>query len=308
MAHHDESEKAPTDQYEFGDPTTRYPNIHPEVQQQPEPGLQSLMTPTPDLGETSYRGTGRLAGRKALITGADSGIGAAVAIAFAREGADVTLSYLPEEEPDARHVIEQIEAAGRRAVAVPGDLMDPEHCRSLVQQAVDGMGGLDAIVNVAGKQVWQKSILDITDEQFDQTFKTNVYAPFWIIKAALPHLKPGSTIVNTASLEAYVPAPDRLDYATTKGAINNFSKGLAQQLVSQGIRVNVVAPGPTWSVLQVTGGVDPETLPEFGSSESPMGRAGQPAEIAPAYVFLTSAESSFVAGDTLNVNGGMVTP
>ncbi|MGA1811195.1 SDR family oxidoreductase [Frondihabitans sp. 4ASC-45] len=308
MAHHDESEKAPADQYEFGDPTTRYPNIHPEVQQQPEPGLQSQMTPTPDLGETSYRGTGRLAGRKALITGADSGIGAAVAIAFAREGADVTLSYLPEEEPDARHVIEQIEAAGRRAVAVPGDLMDPEHCRSLVQQAVDGMGGLDAIVNVAGKQVWQKSILDITDEQFDQTFKTNVYAPFWIIKAALPHLKPGSTIVNTASLEAYVPAPDRLDYATTKGAINNFSKGLAQQLVSQGIRVNVVAPGPTWSVLQVTGGVDPETLPEFGSSESPMGRAGQPAEIAPAYVFLTSAESSFVAGDTLNVNGGMVTP
>lgn len=308
MAHHDESEKALTDQYEFGDPTTRYPNIHPEVQQQPEPGLQSQMTPTPDLGETSYRGTGRLTGRKALITGADSGIGAAVAIAFAREGADVTLSYLPEEEPDARHVIEQIEAAGRRAVAVPGDLMDPEHCRSLVQQAVDGMGGLDAIVNVAGKQVWQKSILDITDEQFDQTFKTNVYAPFWIIKAALPHLKPGSTIVNTASLEAYVPAPDRLDYATTKGAINNFSKGLAQQLVSQGIRVNVVAPGPTWSVLQVTGGVDPETLPEFGSSESPMGRAGQPAEIAPAYVFLTSAESSFVAGDTLNVNGGMVTP
>ncbi|RPE78516.1 MULTISPECIES: SDR family oxidoreductase [unclassified Frondihabitans] len=308
MAHHDESEKAPADQYEFGDPTTRYPNIHPEVQQQPEPGLQSQMTPTPDLGETSYRGTGRLAGRKALITGADSGIGAAVAIAFAREGADVTLSYLPEEEPDARHVIEQIEAAGRRAVAVPGDLMDPEHCRSLVQQAVDGMGGLDAIVNVAGKQVWQKSILDITEEQFDQTFKTNVYAPFWIIKAALPHLKPGSTIVNTASLEAYVPAPDRLDYATTKGAINNFSKGLAQQLVSQGIRVNVVAPGPTWSVLQVTGGVDPETLPEFGSSESPMGRAGQPAEIAPAYVFLTSAESSFVAGDTLNVNGGMVTP
>lgn len=308
MAHHDESEKAPTDQYEFGDPTTRYPNIHPEVQQQPEPGLQSQMTPTPDLGETSYRGTGRLTGRKALITGADSGIGAAVAIAFAREGADVTLSYLPEEEPDARHVIEHIEAAGRRAVAVPGDLMDPEHCRSLVQQAVDGMGGLDAIVNVAGKQVWQKSILDITDEQFDQTFKTNVYAPFWIIKAALPHLKPGSTIVNTASLEAYVPAPDRLDYATTKGAINNFSKGLAQQLVSQGIRVNVVAPGPTWSVLQVTGGVDPETLPEFGSSESPMGRAGQPAEIAPAYVFLTSSESSFVAGDTLNVNGGMVTP
>lgn len=299
---------APTDQYEFGDPTTRYPRIEPPVQQQPEPGLQSEMTPVPDLGESSYRGTGRLTGRKALITGADSGIGAAVAIAFAREGADVTLSYLPEEGPDAAHVVDEIVKAGRIAVTVPGDLTDPAHCRDLVQKAVDGMGGLDAIVNVAGKQVWQQGIEDITDEQFDQTFKTNVYAPFWIIKAALPHLPAGSTIVNTASLEAYQPAPDRLDYATTKGAINNFSKGLAQQLVSKGIRVNVVAPGPTWSVLQVTGGVDPETLPEFGSSESPMGRAGQPAELAPAYVFLTSAESSFVAGETLNVNGGMVTP
>jgi NAD(P)-dependent dehydrogenase (short-subunit alcohol dehydrogenase family) len=296
------------DQYTFDDPRTRYPVISPEVQQQPEPGLQSRMTPVPDLGEETYRGTGRLTGRKALITGADSGIGAAVAIAFAREGADVTLSYLPEEEEDARHVVSLVEAAGQKAVAVPGDMTSASFCRELVQQAVDGMGGLDAIVNVAGVQVWQESIDQITDEQFDRTFKTNVYAPFWIIKAALPHLQPGSTIVNTASLEAYTPAPDRLDYATTKGAINNFSKGLAQQLVGKGIRVNVVAPGPTWSVLQVTQGVDPETLPEFGSSESPMGRAAQPAEQAPAYVFLTSAESSFVAGETLNVNGGMVTP
>ncbi|TWX37316.1 SDR family oxidoreductase [Frigoribacterium sp. ACAM 257] len=296
------------DQYTFDDPRTLYPVIRPEVQQQPEPGLQSRMTPVPDLGEDTYRGTGRLTGRRALITGADSGIGAAVAIAFAREGADVTLSYLPEEEEDARHVVSLIEAAGQKAVAVPGDLTSASFCRELVQRAVDGMGGLDAIVNVAGVQVWQESIDQITDEQFDRTFKTNVYAPFWIIKAALPHLQPGSTIVNTASLEAYTPAPDRLDYATTKGAINNFSKGLAQQLVGKGIRVNVVAPGPTWSVLQVTQGVDPETLPEFGSSESPMGRAAQPAEQAPAYVFLTSAESSFVAGETLNVNGGMVTP
>lgn len=298
----------PTDQYTFDDPRSRYPNISPEVQQQPEPGLQSRMTPTPDLGEDTYRGTGRLTGRKALITGADSGIGAAVAIAFAREGADIALSYLPEEKEDADHVIALIEAAGRRAVSLPGDITDPAFCRSLVQDAVDGLGGLDALVNVAGKQVWQKSIEDITDEQFEATFKTNVFAPFWIIKAALPHLGPGATIVNTASLEAYKPAPDRLDYATTKGAINNFSKGLAEQLISRGIRVNVVAPGPTWSVLQVTRGVDPETLPEFGSSESPIGRSGQPAEIAPAYVFLTSAESSFVAGDTLNVNGGMTTP
>jgi NAD(P)-dependent dehydrogenase (short-subunit alcohol dehydrogenase family) len=296
------------DQYTFDDPRHRYPVISPEVQQQPEPGLQSRMTPVPDLGEETYRGTGRLTGRKALITGADSGIGAAVAIAFAREGADVTLSYLPEEEDDARHVAAMIEAAGQKAVRVPGDLTSASFCRDLVQQAVDGMGGLDAIVNVAGVQVWHESIDEITDEQFDRTFKTNVYAPFWIVKAALPHLQPGSTIVNTASLEAYTPAPDRLDYATTKGAINNFSKGLAQQLISKGIRVNVVAPGPTWSVLQVTGGVDPETLPEFGSSESPIGRAAQPAEQAPAYVFLTSAESSFVAGETLNVNGGMVTP
>lgn len=296
------------DQYTFGDPRTRYPDISPEVQQQPEPGLQSRMTPVPDLGEDTYRGTGRLTGRRALITGADSGIGAAVAIAFAREGADVALSYLPEEQEDAQHVIDLIEAAGRKAVALPGDITDEAFCSELVRGAVDGLGGLDAVVNVAGKQVWQERIEDLTDEQFDQTFKTNVYALFRIVKAAIPHLEPGSTIVNTASLEAYTPAPDRLDYATTKGAINNFSKGLAQQLIGRGIRVNVVAPGPTWSVLQVTGGVDPESLPEFGSSETPLGRAGQPAELAPAYVFLTSAESSFVAGETLNVNGGMVTP
>ncbi|KQR65647.1 SDR family oxidoreductase [Frigoribacterium sp. Leaf172] len=296
------------DQYTFDDPRTRFPVISPEVQQQPEPGLQSRMTPVPDLGESTYRGTGRLTGRRALITGADSGIGAAVAIAYAREGADIALTYLPAEEEDARHVIEVVEAAGRKAVAIPGDLTSASFCRTLVEEAVAGLGGLDAIVNVAGRQIWQEGIDRITDEQFDLTFKTNVYAPFWIIKAALPHLGPGSTIINTASLEAYTPAPDRLDYATTKGAINNFSKGLAQQLVSKGIRVNVVAPGPTWTALQVTRGVDPETLPEFGSSESPMGRAAQPAEQAPAYVFLASAESSFVAGETLNVNGGMVTP
>jgi len=296
------------DQYTFDDPRTRYPAISPDVQQQPEPGLQSQMDPVPDLGEDTYRGMARLAGRKALITGGDSGIGAAVAIAYAREGADVAITYLPEEESDARHVVELIEAAGRTAVAIPGDLTDAAFCRELVDRAVEGLGGLDALVNVAGKQVWQKKIEDITDEQFDATFKTNVYAAFWIIKAALPHLGPGSTIINTASLEAYTPAPDRLDYATTKGAINNFSKGLATQLVERGIRVNVVAPGPTWTVLQPTRGVDPETLPEFGSSESPMGRAAQPAEQAPAYVFLASAESSFVAGETLNVNGGMNTP
>ncbi|TCU85787.1 hypothetical protein EDF48_10387 [Curtobacterium sp. PhB191] len=298
----------PTDQYEHGDPRTRYPDVKPEPQTQDEPGLQSAMDPVPDLGETSYRGTGRLAGRKALITGGDSGIGGAVAIAFAREGADVAIAYLPEEQSDADHVLEQIRAAGRTAVAIPGDLRDKAYAQELVDQAVAGLGGLDALVSVAGKQRWQPDVLDITDEQFEATFDVNVFGLFRLVKAALPHLEPGATITTTASMEAYKPAPDRLDYAASKGAINNLSKGLSQLLVERGIRVNVVAPGPTWTVLQPSGGVDPSTLPEFGSSESPMGRAGQPAELAPAYVFLASDESSYVAGETLNVNGGMVTP
>ncbi|WP_396291037.1 SDR family oxidoreductase [Curtobacterium sp. KT1] len=298
----------PTDQYEHGDPRTRYPNVEPEPQTQDEPGLQSAMDPVPDLGETSYRGTGRLAGRKALITGGDSGIGGAVAIAFAREGADVAIAYLPEEQSDADHVLEQIRAAGRTAVAIPGDLRDKAYAQELVDQAVAGLGGLDALVSVAGKQRWQPDVLDITDDQFEATFDVNVFGLFRLVKAALPHLQPGATITTTASMEAYKPAPDRLDYAASKGAINNLSKGLSQLLVERGIRVNVVAPGPTWTVLQPSGGVDPSTLPEFGSSESPMGRAGQPAELAPAYVFLASDESSYVVGETLNVNGGMVTP
>ncbi|ROS63088.1 hypothetical protein EDF42_2789 [Curtobacterium sp. PhB172] len=298
----------PTDQYEHGDPRTRYPDVTPKPQTQDEPGLQSAMDPVPDLGETSYRGTGRLAGRKALITGGDSGIGGAVAIAFAREGADVAIAYLPEEQSDADHVLEQIRAAGRTAVAIPGDLRDKAYAQELVDQAVAGLGGLDALVSVAGKQRWQPDVLDITDDQFEATFDVNVFGLFRLVKAALPHLEPGATITTTASMEAYKPAPDRLDYAASKGAINNLSKGLSQLLVERGIRVNVVAPGPTWTVLQPSGGVDPSTLPEFGSSESPMGRAGQPAELAPAYVFLASDESSYVVGETLNVNGGMVTP
>jgi len=299
---------APTDQYAFGDPRSRYPDVSPSPQTQAEPGLQSEMDPVPDLGETSYRGTGRLAGRKALVTGGDSGIGAAVAIAFAREGADVAIAYLPEEQSDADHVVEQIEAAGRKAVAVPGDLRDRAYAGQLVERAVAELGGLDALVSVAGKQRWQPDVLDISDDQFEATFDVNVFGLFRLVKAALPHLRPGSTITTTASMEAYQPAPDRLDYAASKGAINNLSKGLSQLLVERGIRVNVVAPGPTWTVLQPSGGVDPESLPEFGSSESPMGRAAQPAELAPAYVFLASQESSYVAGETLNVNGGMMTP
>jgi NAD(P)-dependent dehydrogenase (short-subunit alcohol dehydrogenase family) len=295
------------DQYTFDDPTSRYPSISPPEQSQGWPGIQSKMDPVPDIGETTYRGSGRLIGRKALITGGDSGIGAAVAIAFAREGADVAISYLPAEEEDARHIVELIEAAGRRALAFPGDLTDSQYCRDLVAATVDAFGGLDIVVNNAGRQVAIESIEDITDEQFEQTMHTNLFANFWITKAAVPHLAPGSTIINTASLEAYKQLPFLLDYAATKGAINTFSKALAQQLAPKGIRVNVVAPGPTWSALQVSGGYPTDQLPEYGK-DSPLGRSGQPAELAPAFVFLASAESSFVVGETLNVNGGAPTP
>jgi NAD(P)-dependent dehydrogenase (short-subunit alcohol dehydrogenase family) len=295
------------DQFAFDNPVTRYDRVEPPVQHQPEPGLQGPMTPVPDLGETTYRGLGRLTGRRALITGGDSGIGGAVAIAFAREGADVAISYLPEEEPDARHVLEQIEAAGRVGIGLPGDITDPAHCRSLVADAVEGLGGLDIVVNNAGKQLAVESVEELSDEQFELTFRTNVFATFWITKAALPHLGAGSVIISTASLEAYQPSPDRLDYAATKAAINNLSKGLAQQLAPRGIRVNVVAPGPTWTALQVSGGVSDEQMKAF-DDESTYQRAGQPAELAPAYVFLASSESSYVSGETLNVNGGMPTP
>jgi NAD(P)-dependent dehydrogenase (short-subunit alcohol dehydrogenase family) len=295
------------DQYSFEDPRTRYPRISPPEQQQPFPGLQGGMTPVPDMGEHSYRGSGRLEGRKALITGGDSGIGAAVAIAFAREGADVAIAHLPSEREDAANVVSLIERAGRRAFSIPGDLTDPEYCRTLVATAVESLGGLDILVNNAGHQVAVERLEDISDEQFDATMKTNVYATFWVTKAALPHLQPGSTIINTASLEAYKQIPFLLDYATTKAAINNFTKALAQQLAPEGIRVNAVAPGPTWTALQVSGGYPTEQLPDYGS-DTPLGRSGQPAELAPAYVFLASGESSFVVGETLNVNGGMPTP
>ena len=295
------------DQFTFGDPVTRYPRVEPPVQHQDEPAVQSRMTPVPDLGEHTYRGTGRLHGRRALITGGDSGIGGAVAIAFAREGADVVIVHRRGEEDDAAHVLAQVRAAGRAGAALVADLTDAARCRELVAEAVDILGGLEILVNNAGKQTAVDRIEDLTDEQFETTFRTNVFAPFRLIKAALPHLAPGSTIINTASLEAYVPAPDRLDYAATKAAINNLSKGLAQQLAPRGIRVNVVAPGPTWTALQVSHGVSDEQMRAF-DEENEYKRAGQPAEIAPAFVFLASAESGYVSGETLNVNGGMVTP
>lgn len=300
------TDEVPT-QYTFDNPVTRYPELHPPEQQQDEPGIQSEMIPVPDLGEESYRGTGRLAGRRALITGGDSGIGGAVAIAFAREGAHVAISYLEAEESDAAHIAEQIEAADRTAVRLPGDITSPEHCRQLVEDAIGGLGGLDILVHCAGKQVVQEKLVDISDEQFEQTFLTNVFANFWITKAALPHLRPGSTIISTASLEAYMPSPERKDYAATKAAVNSLAKSLAQELAPQGIRVNVVAPGATWTPLQVSHGVSMEQLTHYGE-ETGYGRSGQPAELAPAYVFLASAEASFVSGSTLSVNGAMYTP
>ncbi|GAA1635433.1 MULTISPECIES: SDR family oxidoreductase [Brevibacterium] len=296
-----------TDQLTFQNPVTRYPSITPPRQDQPEPGLDRDLEPQTDRGEDSYRGTGRLEGRRALITGGDSGLGAAIAIAFAREGADVALNYLPVEQPDADEVKRVIEATGRAVHLFPGDLTDPQFCADLVTDAADALGGLDAVVNNAGRQISVEAISDLTDEQWAKTFQTNIAAIFHISKAAAEVLAPGSTIVNSTSVQAYSPSAHLLDYASTKAAINNFSKGLAQQLAPRGIRVNAVAPGPFWTPLQVSDGQPKDALPEFGK-DTALGRAGQPTEVAPAYVFLTSPESSYVVGETLNVNGGQPTP
>lgn len=296
-----------TDQLTFCDPVTRFPEITPPKQDQPEPGLDAELIPGTDRGEESYRGTGRLEGRRALITGADSGIGAAVAIAFAREGADVAMNYLPAEEEDAQHVAGVIREAGRKAVLIPADLIDADACREVVSRAVEELGGLDALVNNAGKQIAIEKFEDLTDEQWTQTYTVNITAMARIVREALPHLPAGSTIVNTTSIQAYSPSPHLVDYASTKAAINNFSKGLAQQLAPRGIRVNAVAPGPIWTPLQVSDGQPKDSLPEFGKS-TPLGRAGQPTELAPAFVFLTSPESSYVLGETLAVTGGNPTP
>ena len=295
------------DQLTFTNPVTRFPDITPPKQDQPEPGLDAELIPGTDRGEESYRGTGRLQGRRALITGADSGIGAAVAIAFAREGADIALNYLPQEEQDAQHIAEVIRKEGRTAVLLPGDLADANFCRRLVEDAVEGLGGLDALVNNAGRQIAVESLEEIDDQQWMQTYEVNIHAMFRLTQAALAHLPAGSTIVNSTSIQAYQPSPTLVDYASTKAAINNFTKGLAQQLAPRGIRVNAVAPGPIWTPLQVSDGQPKEALPEFGKS-TPLGRAGQPTELAPAYVFLTSSESSYVLGETLAVTGGSPTP
>jgi NAD(P)-dependent dehydrogenase (short-subunit alcohol dehydrogenase family) len=290
------------------DPATdKYPKPPFPKQQQPWPGLASKLDPRADHGEESYRGSGRLKGRKALITGGDSGIGRAAAIAFAREGADVAINYLPAEEPDAREVVDIIRAAGRKAVAIPGDIKDETFCRQMVEKVAKDLGGLDILVNNAGRQIARESILDIKPEEFDETFKTNVYAMFWITQAAVPHMKPGSAIINTTSVNAYDPNDTMIDYAATKGAIMIFTKGLAKQLAEKGIRVNAVAPGPVWTPLQVTGGQIPDKIPEFGKS-TPMGRAGQPAELAAIYVLLASHEASFCTGQVFGVEGGRGMP
>jgi NAD(P)-dependent dehydrogenase (short-subunit alcohol dehydrogenase family) len=281
----------------------RFPAPPFERQKQPFPGLACKMVPRPDHGETSYKGSDRLAGRKALITGGDSGIGRAAAIAYAREGADVAINYLPAEEEDAREVIELIRAAGRKAVAIPGDIRDEAFCQQLVKQAATELGGLDILVNNAGRQQFRESIRDLTTEDFDATFKTNVYAMFWITKAALDYLPRGASIINTSSVQAYQPSDTLLDYAQTKAAIAAFTKSLAKQLGPEGIRVNAVAPGPYWTVLQACGGQPQEKLEQFGGS-APLGRPGQPAEIAPLYVTLASTESSYSSGQVWCSDGG----
>ena len=285
------------------DPRKQYPQPPFPKQPQQAPGLAAAMDPVPDHGEETYVGHGRLAGRKALVTGGDSGIGRAAAIAFAREGADVALSYAESEMADAQAVLDLIRREGRKAVLLPGDITDKAHCEAIVERTVGELGGLDILVNNAGKQTNQKDIADITDEQFDRTLKTNLYAMFWITRAAMPHMPPGASIINTASVVAYNPPAILIDYATTKAGIVAFSKALAKQAISKGIRVNAVAPGPFWTALQPSGGQPQEAVETFGTSV-PLGRPGQPVELAPVYVFLASQEASYVTGEVYGATGG----
>jgi NAD(P)-dependent dehydrogenase (short-subunit alcohol dehydrogenase family) len=285
------------------DPRAKYPKPPFKKQAQAWPGLARDMDPKPDHGEKSYRGSGRLSGRKALITGGDSGMGRAAAIAYAREGAAVAINYFPTEEPDAREVLQLIKEAGSIGVAIPGDLRDEAFCQKLVEEAVRGLGGLDIVVCNAGRQQSKPSILDVTTEDFDATMKTNIYAPFWIIKAALPHLKPGACIIGTTSEQAYDPSPDLYDYAQTKAATMNYVKSLAKQLGPKGIRVNGVAPGPIWTPLQISGGASEQKYQNFGNS-TVLGRPGQPAELASIYVQLAAADASFATGNIYGSSGG----
>lgn len=290
------------------DPRTKYPSDFASEPRQKNPGLEEKMTTEPDLGQDSYVGSGKLEGRRALITGGDSGIGAATAIAFAREGADVAISYLPEEQEDAERIVQLIEDAGRKAVAIPGDLRELENCVNAVTKTVEGLGGIDILVNNASRQVWNDGILNISDEDFDATMKTNIYAAFRVTKEAVKHMEPGSSIIFTTSIQAYDPSKELLDYAMTKAAFNNLAKGLSGELLaSKGIRVNAVAPGPIWTVIQPAEGQPAEVVDNF-AQDSDIGRPGQPAELAGAYVFLASEAASYVSGETLAVTGGALTP
>ena len=292
-----------TDRLTMQDPRGQYPSPPFPKQPQPAPGIAAKMDPSPDHGETSYVGAGKLKGRKALITGGDSGIGRAAAIAYAREGADVAISYLASEETDAREVIALIEAEGRTAIALPGDITDEAVCRAIVADAVSGLDGLDIVVINAGHQQSRGSLAELTSADFDQTMKTNLYALHWIAQAAVPHLPAGASIVTTASIQGYDPSDDLLDYATTKAGIIAYTKGLAKQMIEKGIRVNAVAPGPFWTVLQPSGGQTQDKVATFGS-KSQFGRPGQPVEIAPVYVLLASQEGSYITGEVFGVTGG----
>jgi NAD(P)-dependent dehydrogenase (short-subunit alcohol dehydrogenase family) len=296
------------DQYTRQDPTQQYPQPeYPEQDQRDQhPGLETEMQPRPDYGEETYRGSGRLEGKKAIITGGDSGIGRAVALAFAREGADVLISYLSEEEPDAQETAQVVEEAGRRAVKAPGDVVEEAQCQQIVQRAVDEFGRIDILVNNAAHQMTVNGIADVSTELLDRTFKTNIYAMFWLCKAALPQMQEGASIINVSSIQAYQPSPTLLPYSSTKGAIISFTKGLAMEVAQYGIRANSVAPGPVWTPI-IPASMPGETVSQFGGT-SPMGRPAQPAELAPAFVFLASQESSYVNGETLGVTGGQPLP
>jgi NAD(P)-dependent dehydrogenase (short-subunit alcohol dehydrogenase family) len=289
------------------DPRTKYRREPFPEQRQPWPALASKMDPRPDHGETSYRGSGRLAGRKALVTGGDSGIGRAAAIAFAREGADVAINYHPSEEPDAREVIDLIRKAGRKAIGLPADIRTQQACEDTVRKAIAGLGGLDILVNNAAYQQSKADILDITDEQFVRTYETNVFHVFRFSKAAIPSLPPGAVIINTISVNSYDPGEELIDYASTKAAILNLTKGMAKQLAKKGIRVNAVSPGPIWTPLQVAGGQLPGKMGEFGQ-DTPLGRAGQPAELATLFVALASDEASYSTGTAVGAHGGKGNP
>ena len=279
------------------DPKPPFPEQEQEI-----PGFTEAMDPRPDHGEDSYVGSGKLEGRKAIITGGDSGIGRAVAIAFAREGADLLISYLAEEEEDAAETCRLVEQAGRRCVRVPGDIASPERCRAIVERAVSELGGIDILVNNAAHQETFEDLSEIPDEEWDRTFRVNIHAMFYLAKAAVPHMKPGASIINTTSINADTPSPQLLAYATTKGAIQNFTGGLAQMLADKGIRVNCVAPGPVWTPL-IPATMPPEKVQNFGK-DYPLGRPAQPRELAPVYVMLASAEASYVSGATIAVTGG----